>query len=281
MPRATGKIGRGTLQYTYLWKVAQGLTTRPVKFGTIVPDILGTSLGNDFYAKQEELLFALADAMHEELDDLADAGCRDHPDGGAEHPSRRHPARRRADAASGVLRRHVQQDREGPSRQDRSLVPHVLGESRAAAAVRDEPVVRERAAAAEQTRRRRHDVRDLRQRRTGSRSHRQDDHWQEDRHRRRRSPESAGRDARAGRGDDPEGADSSFPANGSSSRATAASAAKACRGGSRSTRWSRSCAAPTSFAKSSDCQRRCVLLQTRATLLSLKNLHHGGTEDTE
>jgi len=76
MPRAVAKVGRGTLQYTYLWKVAQGLTTRPVKFGTIVPDVLGTSLGNDFYAKQEDLLFALGDAMHDELDDLATAGCR-------------------------------------------------------------------------------------------------------------------------------------------------------------------------------------------------------------
>ncbi|HET9833239.1 MAG TPA: cobalamin-independent methionine synthase II family protein [Vicinamibacterales bacterium] len=76
MPRATAAIGRGTLQYAYLWKVAQGLTSRPVKFGTIVPDVLGTSLGNDFYAKQEDLLFALGDAMHEELVELANAGCR-------------------------------------------------------------------------------------------------------------------------------------------------------------------------------------------------------------
>ena len=75
MPRAVGKIGRGTLQYTYLWKLAQGMTTRPVKFGTIVPDILGTSMGNDFYSIPQELLFALADAMHEELDELATAGC--------------------------------------------------------------------------------------------------------------------------------------------------------------------------------------------------------------
>jgi 5-methyltetrahydropteroyltriglutamate--homocysteine methyltransferase len=76
MPRAIGKIGRGTLQYAYLWKVAQGLTARPVKFGTIVPDVLGTSLGNDFYPTQEDLLFALSDAMNEELVDLATAGCR-------------------------------------------------------------------------------------------------------------------------------------------------------------------------------------------------------------
>lgn len=75
MPRCVGKIERGPLHYTYLWKVAQGLTSRPVKFGTIVPDLIGTSIGNDFYAKQEDLLFALGDAMHEELDDLAGAGC--------------------------------------------------------------------------------------------------------------------------------------------------------------------------------------------------------------
>jgi 5-methyltetrahydropteroyltriglutamate--homocysteine methyltransferase len=75
MPRATGKIGRGALQYTHLWKLAQSLTSKPVKFGTIVPDIIGTSLANDFYRTPEELLFDLADAMREELDDLASAGC--------------------------------------------------------------------------------------------------------------------------------------------------------------------------------------------------------------
>jgi 5-methyltetrahydropteroyltriglutamate--homocysteine methyltransferase len=75
MPRCVGKIERGPLHYAYLWKVAQGLTSRPVKFGTIVPDLIGTSIGNDHYAKQEELLFDLCDAMHEELTDLAGAGC--------------------------------------------------------------------------------------------------------------------------------------------------------------------------------------------------------------
>ena len=75
MPRCVGKIERGPLHYAYLWKVAQGLTSRPVKFGTIVPDLIGTSIGNDHYAKQEELLFDLCDAMHDELTDLAGAGC--------------------------------------------------------------------------------------------------------------------------------------------------------------------------------------------------------------
>ena len=75
MPRCVGKIERGPLHYAYLWKVAQGLTDRPVKFGTIVPDLIGTSIANDHYSTQEELLFDLAAAMHDELDDLASAGC--------------------------------------------------------------------------------------------------------------------------------------------------------------------------------------------------------------
>ena len=149
MPRCVGKVERGTLHYTYLWKVAQGLTARPVKFGTIVPDLIGTSIGNDHYAKQQELLFALADAMHDELDGSGGRRLRHHPDGRAEHPPGRHPARRRRAAARpGVLRRHVQPHGERPARHDRGLVPHVLGKSGAAAPVRDESVVRERAAAA-------------------------------------------------------------------------------------------------------------------------------------
>ena len=49
MPRCTGKIGRGQLQYAEIWKTAQELTDRPVKFGTITPEVLGMSLANDYY----------------------------------------------------------------------------------------------------------------------------------------------------------------------------------------------------------------------------------------
>ncbi len=75
MPRAVGKIGRGPLQYTSLWKVAQGMTTRPVKFGTITPELIGTSVGNDHYSTQEALIRDLSAAMREELLELAEAGC--------------------------------------------------------------------------------------------------------------------------------------------------------------------------------------------------------------
>jgi len=76
MPRCVGKIERGPLQYTYLWKLAQGLTARPLKFGTITPELIGTSIGNEYYARQEELLCDISAAMRDELLDLARAGCR-------------------------------------------------------------------------------------------------------------------------------------------------------------------------------------------------------------
>ena len=75
MPRCVDRIERGPLQYSSLWKVAQGMTTRPVKFGTITPELIGTSVGNDYYADQQSLIRDLSDAMREELLELARAGC--------------------------------------------------------------------------------------------------------------------------------------------------------------------------------------------------------------
>jgi 5-methyltetrahydropteroyltriglutamate--homocysteine methyltransferase len=75
LPRCVGRIERGPLDYTPLWKVAQGLTTRPVKFGTVTPEIIGLSIGNDHYRDPADLLWALSAAMREELLDLAAAGC--------------------------------------------------------------------------------------------------------------------------------------------------------------------------------------------------------------
>jgi 5-methyltetrahydropteroyltriglutamate--homocysteine methyltransferase len=75
LPRCVGEIGRGRLQYADVWRTAQELTERPVKFGTITPEVLGLSIGNDHYASHEELIVALSDAMREELTELARAGC--------------------------------------------------------------------------------------------------------------------------------------------------------------------------------------------------------------
>jgi 5-methyltetrahydropteroyltriglutamate--homocysteine methyltransferase len=75
MPRCVGPVTRGPLQYATLWKLAQGLTDRPVKFGTITPEIIGTSIANDHYERQEALLQAIGKAMREELLELTGAGC--------------------------------------------------------------------------------------------------------------------------------------------------------------------------------------------------------------
>jgi 5-methyltetrahydropteroyltriglutamate--homocysteine methyltransferase len=75
LPRCVGRIERGPLQYAFMWKLAQGLTARPVKFGTITPELIGTSVGNDHYANQQELFWDLSAAMREELLELAAAGC--------------------------------------------------------------------------------------------------------------------------------------------------------------------------------------------------------------
>src|SRR5678815_5433646 len=39
MPKLVGPVGRGEMQYTEIWKAAQRLTTKPVKFGTVTPAV--------------------------------------------------------------------------------------------------------------------------------------------------------------------------------------------------------------------------------------------------
>src|SRR5579862_5435094 len=76
LPGIEGPVGRGDLQYTAMWKVAQRMTQRPVKFGTILPELLAASVADDRYYKDPvERTMALADAINQELTELADAGC--------------------------------------------------------------------------------------------------------------------------------------------------------------------------------------------------------------
>jgi 5-methyltetrahydropteroyltriglutamate--homocysteine methyltransferase len=75
LPRIVGPVGRGRLQYTAMWKVAQRMTTRPVKFGTILPELLAASVADDHYKDPIERTWALSEALNAELDDLAGAGC--------------------------------------------------------------------------------------------------------------------------------------------------------------------------------------------------------------
>ncbi len=75
MPRVIGPISRGDLQYTAMWKTAQRLTTKPVKFGTVTPDILAAAVDDTHYKDPFERIVALSNALNEELNELADAGC--------------------------------------------------------------------------------------------------------------------------------------------------------------------------------------------------------------
>ncbi|MCZ0955041.1 MAG: cobalamin-independent methionine synthase II family protein [Rhodospirillaceae bacterium] len=75
MPRVVGPIGRGDLQYTAMWKTAQRLTAKPVKFGTVTPDILAAAVDDHYYDEPFDRMMAISNALNEELHDLADAGC--------------------------------------------------------------------------------------------------------------------------------------------------------------------------------------------------------------
>ena len=74
-PAITGPIGRGNLQYAELWKVAQRMTRKPVKFGTITPELVAYLVQDHHYKDLRERIWAFSDVFNEELHTLADAGC--------------------------------------------------------------------------------------------------------------------------------------------------------------------------------------------------------------
>jgi 5-methyltetrahydropteroyltriglutamate--homocysteine methyltransferase len=75
MPRLVGPVSRGEMQYTEIWKAAQRLTYKPVKFGTVTPELVAFAVQDSHYKDVQERIMALSDAFNEELHDLADAGC--------------------------------------------------------------------------------------------------------------------------------------------------------------------------------------------------------------
>ena len=75
MSGIVGPVTRGDLQYAAMWKVAQRLTKKPVKFGTIGPELVAFAVPDFHYKGVRDRILAIADAMNEELHELADAGC--------------------------------------------------------------------------------------------------------------------------------------------------------------------------------------------------------------
>lgn len=74
-PSVIGKIERGPLQYADIWKTAQKMSSRPVKFGAITSAPLTSVMRNEFYPNDQGLLMDLAAALNEELLELEGAGC--------------------------------------------------------------------------------------------------------------------------------------------------------------------------------------------------------------
>jgi 5-methyltetrahydropteroyltriglutamate--homocysteine methyltransferase len=75
MPKIVGPIGRGSLQYAEMWKAAQRMTHKPVKFGTVTPELVAFAVQDEYYKDIRERIWAISEAFNEELHILADAGC--------------------------------------------------------------------------------------------------------------------------------------------------------------------------------------------------------------
>jgi len=76
-PAVVGEaVAGGPLQYAALFKTAQRLSPRPVKFGAITAQSLAKMLVNRHYASDRDLILALADVFNAELKEVAAAGCR-------------------------------------------------------------------------------------------------------------------------------------------------------------------------------------------------------------
>jgi 5-methyltetrahydropteroyltriglutamate--homocysteine methyltransferase len=75
MPKIAGPVGPGEMQYAELWKAAQRLTSHPVKFGTVSPELVAYAVQDEHYKDLPSRIMAISDAFNKELHDLADAGC--------------------------------------------------------------------------------------------------------------------------------------------------------------------------------------------------------------
>lgn len=75
MPSIIGPVTRGDLQYAAMWKTAQRLTKKPVKFGTIGPELVARDVADHHYNDIRDRILAISSALNEELHELAEAGC--------------------------------------------------------------------------------------------------------------------------------------------------------------------------------------------------------------
>ena len=69
------RLTRGPLEYAELWKVAQRMSDRPVKFGAICAPALASMLWNEHYVDDKAMILDLCDIMNAEFREVAAAGC--------------------------------------------------------------------------------------------------------------------------------------------------------------------------------------------------------------
>lgn len=74
-PQVSDRLSRGALEFSAVWKSAQRLSERPVKFGTISSQCLSKMMWNEYYPSERDLILALSDVMNEEFRELAANGC--------------------------------------------------------------------------------------------------------------------------------------------------------------------------------------------------------------
>jgi 5-methyltetrahydropteroyltriglutamate--homocysteine methyltransferase len=70
------ELAGGALQYAALFKTAQRLANKPVKFGAITAQSLAKMLVDRHYGSDRDVILALADIFNAELKEVAAAGCR-------------------------------------------------------------------------------------------------------------------------------------------------------------------------------------------------------------
>lgn len=71
-----GPVADHGLQYAALFKTAQRLSTRPVKFGAISAQSLIKMLVNQHYASDRDLVLAVGEVLNAQLKEVAAAGCQ-------------------------------------------------------------------------------------------------------------------------------------------------------------------------------------------------------------
>ncbi len=75
-PTVSGEIDGGELHFVDIWKTAQRMSKKPVKFGNICATCLPMMLWNEHYSSDREMIMDIAAVINEEYRGLAAAGCQ-------------------------------------------------------------------------------------------------------------------------------------------------------------------------------------------------------------